>query len=245
MNAEHIINWFLTRHGEWVEESRLVSWAKKLGINLNDDGEINEEQLFHLFVLAVLWNNKPTYNAEKGEQVFKQIKGEYTFSSFRRASYDASTRLRLKRIASKNIGNPGVFHLLKFITKPDTWDKIMETLNFPVIGDKADDIKRLEDLWRLFNNPRREAYLTLKLFLIFREIKIQFANDDKYQYHPAICCVPDSHVRNALAKLDLIKNAGKRDLQSLIHCSKVIAKNFCKPPYELYDLPLFFWHKEN
>jgi len=41
----------------------------------------------------------------------------------------------------------------------------METLNFPVIGDKADDIKKLEDLWRLFNNPRREAYLTSKLFL--------------------------------------------------------------------------------
>ena len=94
----------------------------------------------------------------------------------------------------------------------------------------------------LFQSLREyhEAFLTVKTFFIFREIRIQFRGTGKYQYHPAICCVPDSNVRKALRYLGLLDHA-RGNLDSL---SQLIADEFCTKEYELYDLPLFFWYKE-
>ena len=231
MKTEEIIKWFIREHSDWVEDKSLVSWAGRLGIKLNHNGRLLEDELFRLFVLASLWNNKPTFRAERGEEIFKRIRNEYTLRNFREASHNSNVRNRLKILADKTIGNIGIFKLLDFIAREDNWKLIKQILTFPMIGNKHDDLKRLKKLWALFNNPSRGAYLTVKLFLIFREIRIQFRNTSRYRYHPAICCVPDSHVRGALAELDLIGNLEPHDLESLIR------------PYELYDLPLFFWHK--
>ena len=245
MRTEEIIKWFMREHSDWVEDKSLVSWAGRLGIELNRNGTLSEDELFRLFVLASLWNNKPTFQAERGEEIFKQIRGEYTLWNFREAFHNSNVRNRLKILAVKTIGNIGIFSLLDFISREDNWELIKWILTFPKIGDKHDDLERLKKLWALFNNPSRGAYLTVKLFLIFREIRIQFRNTGRYRYHPAICCVPDSHVRGALAELDLIGSPEPHDLESLIRFSEIVAEHFCQEPYELYDLPLFFWHKNN
>jgi len=243
--CNRIIDWFTKRYGEWVLDNKLVSWAEKLGIKMNRDGMLDEEELFRLFVLAILWNNPPTYPAEKGERVFKNIKDEYTLSNFREATHDCQIKERLERIALVTIQNFHIFDLLMFIANENkVWAVIRRILTSPKIGDKESDQKRLRQLWGIFNNTRKDAYLTVKTFLIFREIKIQFRDAGKYQYHPAICCIPDSNVRKALAKLRLIQGADRTDFQSLTKCSRTVAEHFCREPYDLYDLPLFFWHKE-
>jgi len=240
-----LIDWFTKRHGEWVQDNKLISWAEKLGIKLNHDGMLDEEELFRLFVLAILWNNSPTYPAEKGERVFKNIKDEYTLSNFRDATYNCQLKERLKQISLVTIQNFHIFNLLMFIANENNVRaEIRQILTSPKIGDKESDLKRLRQLWDIFNNTRKDAYLTVKTFLIFREIRIQFRDAGKYQYHPAICCVPDSNVRKALAKLGLIQDAEKKDFHNLVIASRIVAEHFCKDPYELYDLPLFFWHKE-
>jgi len=238
--CDELIDWFTKRYGEWVRDNKLVSWAEKLGIKLSRDGMLDEGELFRLFVLAILWNNPPTYPAEKGESVFKNIKDEYTLSNFRGATYNCQIKERLKQIALVTIQNLHVFNLLMFIANENkVWAEIRQILTFPKIGDKASDLKRLRQLWNIFNNTRKDAYLTVKTFLIFREIRIQFRDAGKYQYHPAICCVPDSNVRKALARLGLIQDAERKDFHSLVIASKIVAEHFCKAPYELYDIPLF------
>ena len=243
MRTEEIIKWFMREHSDWVEDKSLVSWAGRLGIELNRNGRLSEDELFRLFVLASLWNNKPTFQAERGEDIFKQIRGEYTLWNFREAFHNSNVRNRLKILAVKTIGNTGIFSLLNFISREDNWELIKWILTFPEIGDKRSDMKRLKKLWVLVNDPPKGAYLKVKLFLIFREIRIQFRNTNRYRYHPAICCVPDSHVRMALADLGLIENPKSYDLESYIRFSEIVAENFCRKPYELYDLPLFLWHK--
>jgi len=242
--TKEIIEWFKKEHGrKWVSDNKLVSWSRKLGIELNHDGRLNEEELFHLFVLAVLWNNEPTYRADKGEGVFKDIKGEYTLSNFREAVNNRQIEARLEQIAIQDIQNRRVFDLLMFIAMGgNVWTGIKQILNSPEIGDRHSDLIRIKKLWGIFNNPRRGAYLTVKTFLIFREIRIQFRNTGRYQYHPIVCCVPDYHVREALKELDVLHEI-KKDLNSLLTVSEIVAEHFCKEPYELYDLPLFFWHK--
>ena len=243
MKTEEIIKWFIREHSDWVEDKSLVSWAGKLGIKLNHNGRLSEDELFRLFVLASLWNNKPTCRAERGEETFRRIRGEYTLRNFREASQNSNVRNQLEILADKTIGNIKIFNLLDFIAREDNWKLIKQILTLPTIGDKHDDQKRLKKLWMLVNDPSKGAYLTVKLFLIFREIRIQFRNTGRYKYHPAICCVPDSHVRGALAELDLIGSPEPHDLESLIRFSEIVAGHFCREPYELYDLPLFFWHK--
>jgi len=243
MKIEEIIEWFMREHSDWVDDKSLVSWARRLGIELNHNRMLDEDGLFRLFVLASLWNNKPTFHAERGEMVFREIKGCYTLWNFREASHNSSMKDQLMTLADKTIGNRGIFNLLDFIAREDNWELIKWMLTFPKIGDEQSDLKRLKKLWALFNNPSRGAYLTVKLFLIFREIRIQFRKTNEYRYHPAICCVPDYHVRRALADLGLIENQNRHDLESLIIFSEIVAEHFCRKPYELYDLPLFLWHK--
>jgi len=206
----------------------LLSWAEKLEINLKRKGKLDDDQLFHLFVLAALWDNKPTYKVEKGEQVFKEIKNDFTLQNFRNAAQNTMTKERLKSIAYDTIQNPKVFNLLMFIANgklngESVWVKIRKILESPVIGNKEDDVTRCKQLHQIINQRKGEmANLSKKLFLIFRELRIQFRRTGKYQYHPAICCVPDS----------------------LIKASEIVAEHFCTKGYELYDLPLFLWHRE-
>ena len=243
MKIEEIIEWFMREHSDWVDDKSLVSWARRLGIELNRNGMLDEDGLFRLFVLASLWNNTPTRHAERGEMVFKEIKDEYTLWNFREASHNSSMKDQLMTLAKETIGNRGIFNLLDFIAREDNWEFIKWILTFAKIGDKHSDLKRLKKLWMLANNPPRGACLKVKLFLIFREIRIQFRNTNGYRYHPAICCVPDYHVRMALADLGLIENPNRHDLESYIRFSEIVAEHFCRKPYELYDLPLFLWHK--
>jgi len=70
--CRRIIGWFEEGYREWLDGSRLLSRAQKLGIKLERNGVLDEGQLFHLFVLAVLWNSKPTYRAEIGVSVFSR-----------------------------------------------------------------------------------------------------------------------------------------------------------------------------
>lgn len=248
--CREIAEWFTEKHKEWIKDNKLVSWAGKLGINLNNEGVLDDAQLFHLFVLAVLWNNKPTYVVEKGLEVFEKIRDDYTLENFREAVENMVLEGQLKSMASKIIGNPQVFNLLMFIANgklngENVWTKMKKILNSPIIGDKEDDLRRLRQLYNIFNPPRygRQAYLTVKIFLIFREIRIQFRQTRKYQYHPAICCIPDNNVRRALKMLNLFDDVGN-NISSLIRVSQFVADNFCTKAYELYDLPLFFWYRE-
>jgi len=251
--CNQIIDWFIKEHNEWVEENKLVSWAKELGINLNRNDSLDENALFHLFVLAVLWNNRPTYRAERGEEVFKKIKDIYTLTNFRDITFNRNIHNRLMEIARKEIKNIGIFDILNFIangrvSKTPVWTMIKNTLISENIGDKDSDVARLKNLYHLFN-PGREryyvgrAYLTKKIFLIFREIRIQFRECGKLQYHPSICCVPDTHVQEALIKLSTLDNK-QSTFEGFLKVSKIVAEYFCKTPYELYDLPLFFANKE-
>jgi len=247
---DEIARWFLLQHYEWIQNNKLVSWAGRLGIELNVNGRLDESQLFHLFVLATLWNNKPTYRAEKGEEVFKEIRDYYRLENFREAAQDSYIKDRLRSIASENIHNPQVYSLLMFAVNgtfngEKVWTKIKQILDFPVIGDREYDSRRLRRLYGIFNPPRYEQpeYLTVKIFLIFREIRIQFRGTGKYQYHPAICCVPDRNVRQALKVLNIPGEVGN-DIDSLLNASQSVADQFCTEAYELYDLPLFFWYRE-
>jgi len=117
-----------------------------------------------------------------------------------------------------------------FLSENRTWETVKRVLAQPETGKENDDIKRLNKLWMLFNSPSKAAYLTVKLFLVFREIRIQFRKTGEYQYHPAICCVPGSHVRSALAEVGLIEDAKNNSLQSLIRCSKIVSEHFSKAP---------------
>lgn len=258
-SCKEIARWFLETHSEWVENGRLISWAGKLGIKLRKNNVLDEDQLFHLFVLAILWNNDPTYRVELGEQVFKKIKNAYTLENFRKAAEDVSIGEWLKTILYKAI--PGekaiseekalkIFNLLMFVVngkfeEKNVWKRIKHILEFPIIGNREDDIGRLKQLYEIFNSiSRREyAYFTVKTFLVFREIRIQFRDTGEYQYHPAICCVPDSRVKEAVKKLNLVNKVGN-DINSLIRISQTVAKYFCTKEYELYDLPLFYGIKE-
>lgn len=203
-----------------------------------------------MFVLAILWNNKPTYRAEIGEKIFRKIKSEYTLDNFQRAAQDNDVKNRLRKIAAEVICNTQVYELLTFIANGTlngkvVWAIIKEILDFPVIGNEEDDLRRLKRLYELFNPSycNQRAFFTVKTFLIFREIRIQFREVGKYQYHPVICCVPDSNVRKALKVLGLLGDV-KNDLNSMIMVSRLMADAFCTKEYELYDLPLFFWHRE-
>jgi len=247
IDRNEIAQWFIREYGAWAKDHKLVSWAEKLGITLNCEGTLDEEELFHLFVLAVLWNNPPTYRTQIGEKIFRKIKDEYTLSNLKVATVFRNKEL-LEHLAFEEIGDlkhtRAILNLLMFIASENIWMKIKQILDSPKIGNEECDLERLRHLWDLFNSPRREAYLTIKIFLVFREIRIQFRDTGMYQYHPAICCIPDSHVRKALAKLKLIQDAKRTDFQSLASCSRTVAEHFCRGLYDLYDLPLFFWHKE-
>jgi hypothetical protein len=84
--CSEIAEWFMRHHKDCVNDNRLDSWARKLGIELNENGELEKSQLFHLFVLAILWNSDPTYEVELGEQVFLKIKKKYTLGNFHEAA---------------------------------------------------------------------------------------------------------------------------------------------------------------
>ena len=247
--CKKIVEWFVERHKEWTDDNKLLSWAEKLEINLKRKGKLDDDQLFHLFVLAALWDNKPTYKVEKGEQVFKEIKNDFTLQNFRNAAQNTMTKERLRSIAYDTIQNPKVFNLLMFIANgklngESVWVKIRKILESPVIGNKEDGVTRCKQLHQIINQRKGEmANLSKKLFLIFRELRIQFRRTGKYQYHPAICCVPDSHVQQALLELGLLNKVG-RDINHLIKASEIVAEHFCTKGYELYDLPLFLWHRE-
>jgi len=242
-----IARWFIETHNELVHDNRLKSWAEKLGIKLNNNGILDERQLFHLFVLALLWNNPGTYGAKKGEKAFRNIRDKYTLENFVRATKNESLANEL-RTADDSLWNPNVFNTLLFIAGGQVkgeriWKKIQHTLISPIIGNKKSDLDRLKQLYDIFNpKPSERAYLTVKTFLIFREVRIQFRNTKKFQYHPSICCIPDSRVRNALKRLNLINNIGN-DFKTLRSASEIVSQHFCEGSYELYDLPLFFWEK--
>lgn len=258
--CNQIINWFMNEHSELVEDNKLVSWACKLGIRLTHNGKLDESQLFHLFVLAVLWNSKPTYQAERGERVFRDIKDTYTLSNFRKASHDDETREQLMDIAREKITNSSVFNILDFIVNGEidnnsVWGRIREILNSRNVGNEIYDVNRLKQLYFIFNPEKRrrhyegDAYLTKKTFLVFRELRIQFRELERYQYHPSICCVPDSHVEesitNILGILIKSKKYETEKVEWLLKISRKVAECFCRTPYELYDLPLFYAHKES
>jgi len=227
-----------------------VSWAGKLGTKLNCNGSLAEDQLFQLFVLAVLWNNEPTFKAEIGEKVFEAIRNDYTLERFKRAMKNSEIECDLKNIAINKIQNIHVFNLLKFIAsgnyqRPNIWQEIRKILELPKIGDRERDINRLRQLYGIFkSNYTGAGHLTVKVFLIFRELRIQFRESGEYQYNPAICCIPDSNVRKALVTLDLSQQSSN-DIDSLMVASEKVAEHFCTEAYELYDLPLFFWYREN
>lgn len=258
--CNQIINWFVKNHNEWVDENRLVSWAEKLGIRLNCSDTLDENSLFHLLVLGVLWNSCPTYRVEKGEDIFRKIKGIYTLTKFKEAYSDRETRKILIQKAKKEIKNEAVFNILDFtvngnVNNTQVWTKINDILNSKNIGDGTSDVNRLRRLYYIFNSINEEryyegqAYLTKKVFLIFREIRIQFRKSGKFQYHPSICCVPDSHIEkavtNALPILDKSDESEMDKIEWLLKISDNVAKYFCTSSYELYDLPLFFAHKES
>lgn len=257
--CNQIIDWFVREHKEWIDENKLVSWAEKLGISLNRNNTLDESSLFHLFVLGVLWNSRPTYRAEKGEEVFSKIKDTYTVTKFREAYSNAETRQVLIRKARNEIENEAVFNILNFIVngKVDNtpvWTEINDVLTLWNIGDKNCDVNRLRRLYCIFNPPsgarhyEGEAYLTKKVFLVFREIRIQFRRLGQFQYDPVICCVPDSHIEQAVTSALGIVDESQRNrverIEWLLEISKGVAEYFCTPYYELYDLPLFFAHKE-
>jgi len=250
--VDKIIKWFIENHGkEWVKDNKIISWAKKLGIILNNNEMLDEDSLFHLFVLSVLWNSEPTYIAEKGEEVFNQIKDIYTLQKFKESQSNKYTEQELFKIAKDKINNVGIFNLLNFIANGKinghyVWTEINEILIRNNIGDKKSDIDRLKELYFIFNGKRYyegKAYLTKKTFLIFREIKIQFRNSGNFQYNPVICCVPDSHVINALKKLG-VNISDDNNIENLLKASEIVAAYFCNYSYELFDLPLFFADKE-
>jgi len=87
-SCKEIALWFMKKHKELLRGNKLISWAEKLGVKLNRNNVLDETQLFSLFVLAILWNNKPTYSIEKGEQVFKEIRNSYTLENFRKAIWN-------------------------------------------------------------------------------------------------------------------------------------------------------------
>ncbi|MEM2282409.1 MAG: hypothetical protein QXH26_02525 [Candidatus Hadarchaeales archaeon] len=149
--CKKIAEWFTEKHNKWVENNKLVSWAEKLGIKLNANGELDEEQLFQLFVLAILWNNKPTHKVKTGEKIFREIKSDYTLDNFQRATRDHNVENRLRKIAAETIRNLEVYGLLTLIVNgtlngKNIWTRIKEILNSPVIGNKQDDLRRWKEL---------------------------------------------------------------------------------------------------
>jgi hypothetical protein len=249
--SREITNWFIKEHREFVNQNSLKSWADLLGIKLEKSGELDENGLFHLFVLASLWNNKPTYHTKRGIDAFQATKAKYTLENFRKALKDQKLNRELCTLAEQEIENPAIFNLLDFIANGDTssglvWNEIIRILNLSGIGILNTDIDRLQQLNNLFNDGKKytgNAYLRVKLFLVLRELRIQFKNTSQFQYHPVVCCVSDSHVREALQELGYAQNMGS-DFGSLIVASQLVADLFCNETYELYDLPLFFAHKE-
>ena len=45
MKIEEIIEWFMREHSDWVDDKSLVSWARRLGIELNRNGMLDEDGL--------------------------------------------------------------------------------------------------------------------------------------------------------------------------------------------------------
>jgi hypothetical protein len=245
-----IAEWFIREYEEWIKDNKLLSWSEKLRIYLNKDSEIDDTQLFQLFVLAVLWNNGETSNAETGIRVYEEIRDRYTLKNFVNATNNQSLTERLRAIHP--LVDKRIFYLLSFIVNgqiqgTSVWTRIKNIINSPNIGVKEDDEIRLTNLYNLFNSLHQRsenAFFTVKTFLIFRELRIQFHALNMYQYHPAICCVPDSHVRRALHYLNLRSDwPEKNRIDNLIATSEVVAEHFCSGKYELYDLPLFQWDK--
>jgi hypothetical protein len=252
--CSEIAEWFMQHHKECMNGNRLNSWAGRLGIELDRDGKLENSQLFHLFLLAILWNSEPTFKVEVGEQVFLKIKGEYTLANFDKTRQNESLSAEIALTASKVIGNQGTLNILRFLIRErgdieSVWSEILRILESPFIGNRRADVNRLRRLYHVFNPPHPprpysgKAYLTVKLFLIFRELRIQFRDTGKYQYHPIVCCPPDSRVRQALKALRLF-DSKSNNIDARIHASEIVAKQFCNDRYELYDLPLFFWIRE-
>ncbi|MGD6807940.1 MAG: hypothetical protein ACQCN4_13400 [Candidatus Bathyarchaeia archaeon] len=255
MNSEEICreitNWFVKEHSEFVNQNSLKSWADILGIKLEKNGQLDEDGLFQLFVLASLWNNHPTFRTNRGIDAFKATKAKYTLENFKQAQNEPKLKSELRILADQEIGNPAIFNLLEYIANGDAvsgsvWNEIIHVMHLSGAGTLNNDINRLMQLNSLFNDGKKysgDAYLKVKLFLVFRELRIQFKQTGQFQFHPAICCVSDSHVREALQDLGFAQNIGS-DLGSLIVASQTVAGMFCNEEYELYDLPLFFAHKE-
>lgn len=166
-----IAEWFIKRHKERTQENKLVSWAQTLGIVLNDHGTLKHDQLFHLLVLAILWNSEPTYEVEKGEEIFRHIKEKYTLQGFHEAGRDEPLSNELRILARDVIGNPAVFNALWFATHgtigaESVWSRIIKTLETPVIGSKEDDLLRLRRLHgisipRMVPDSMREKHTSL------------------------------------------------------------------------------------
>ena len=158
-----------------------------MGIRLNCSDTLDEGSLFHLLVLGVLWNSCPTYRVERGEAVFRKIKGSYTLKRFKESHSNTETREILIQKAKKEIKNEAVFNILDFavngiVNNTQVWTKINDILTSKNSGDGTSDVNRLKHLYYIFNpiNEGRyyegQAYLTKKVFLIFREIRVQLRN---------------------------------------------------------------------
>jgi len=247
--CRRIARWFVKNHTEWIENTKLRSWAGKLDIKLTKNGVFDDNGLFQLFVLAILWNNGNTSNAETGARVFTRIKSEYTLENFRLAAEDETIADKLRSLDPEMDKARQIFNTLSFLAKGETeskevWVKVKQILNMPQAGVKEVDLDRFMRLYGVFNPAKQEhAWLKVKLFLIFREIRIQFRGTGLYQYDPVICCVPDGHVRNALQELKLTEDLGT-SIYDYVKASEIVSSHFCTSEYELYDLPLFFWDKK-
>jgi hypothetical protein len=249
--VQKIKAWFVAEHKDFVADNSVISWAEKLGVKLNNQNSLDERELFKLFTLAVLWNNQPTFKTEKGIEAFKKIENKYTLENFRSAKIDPELKLELKTIGSEEFRNLCIFDLIEYIANGDNdkgriWLQINNILKAERIGDLEADKNRLLQLHELFSHSEyaRSAYLTVKVFLIFRELRIQFKKTGQYQYHPAICCIPDYHVISALQEIGLLKGFSK-NIANQIHASEIVSHHFCNQTYDLYDLPLYFAHKDH
>ncbi len=195
--------------------------------------------------------------SREGEAVFRKIKGSYTLKRFKESHSNTETREILIQKAKKEIKNEAVFNILDFavngiVNNTQVWTKINDILTSKNSGDGTSDVNRLKHLYYIFNpiNEGRyyegQAYLTKKVFLIFREIRVQFKKSGKFQYDPSICCVPDKHVEKTVTAIFPINSRPEKNgIEWLLKISERVAEYFCTSSYELYDLPLFFVHKEN
>lgn len=263
LTAQFIQHAAILPYANLDHNNNYLGWVHDFGLIANDNNVINlqldrEEDLFLLFVLAIVWSRTGPWensayfvahliDTDRSTPVFWQVHNDVI--------QQANQRQQAAIDAERNFNNPNRRRRISFRADiynsihilSNNWQNITaELLNANQDNNYINFMNYIRNIRGLGSNNNR---ILIKIPLILRELRCQHV----FPNIPGqLCCVPDQRVLRAGNALGIILDNpyynATNNINALINASTRIYELFGN----LYDLPLFayndlqnFLHNEN